>query len=48
MTDSSTSVFHHRTRAMKLRTLFYSATDPNTARDIFRKIGARLKGLFGK
>jgi len=35
MTDFS-SVFHHRTRAMKLRKLFYSAT------------GARVKGLLGK
>ena len=41
-------IFHHRTRAMKLRKLFYSATDPNTARDVFRKVGARLKELFGK
>ena len=41
-------VFHHRTRAMKLRKLFYSATDPNTARDVLRKIGARVKELLGK
>lgn len=41
-------VFHHRTRAMKLRKLLYSATDPTTARDVLRKIGARVKGLFGK
>ena len=41
-------VFHHRTRAMKLRKFFYSVTDPNTARDVFRKIGARVKGLIGK
>ena len=41
-------LFHHRTRAMKLRKLLYSATDPSTARDVFRKIGARVQGIFRK
>ena len=41
-------LFHHRTRAMKLRKLLYSATDPSTARDVFRKIGARIQSVFRK
>ncbi len=46
--ESDIRVFHHRTRAMKLRKLLYSATDPATARDVFRKISVKVKGLFGK
>jgi hypothetical protein len=36
-------IFHHRTRAMKLRKLLYSATDPATAKELFRKLTARLR-----
>ena len=46
--DGDIRIFHHRTRAMKLRKLLYSATDPATARDVFRKLGSRVKALFGK
>jgi len=46
--EADMRVLHHRTRAMKLRKLLYSATDPATARDVLRKVGARVKGLFGK
>ncbi|HWB06499.1 MAG TPA: hypothetical protein VG796_25970 [Verrucomicrobiales bacterium] len=37
-------IFHHRTRAMKLRKLLYSATDPATAKEVARKIWSRLRG----
>lgn len=44
--ESDIRILHHRTRAMKLRKLFYSATDPATARDVLRKMADRVKGLF--
>jgi Nucleotide-diphospho-sugar transferase len=34
-------IFHHRTRAMKLRKLLYSVTDPATARELLRKVFRR-------
>jgi len=36
-------IFHHRTRRMKLRKLFYSTMDPQTAREILKKVTARLR-----
>ncbi|HEX2751399.1 MAG TPA: hypothetical protein VHM91_25540 [Verrucomicrobiales bacterium] len=41
--ESDIRVFHHRTRAMKLRKLFYSSTDPATAREVVRKMFARVR-----
>lgn len=46
--ESGIRILHHRTRLMKLRKLFYSATDPTTATDVFRKITTRLKSVIGK
>ena len=45
--ESEIRIFHHRTRAMKLRKLFYSATDPATAKELLRKLTRRL-GLGGR
>jgi Nucleotide-diphospho-sugar transferase len=45
--ESDIRIFHHRTRAMKLRKLFYSATDPATAKELLRKCARRL-GLGGR
>jgi len=42
--EADIRVFHHRTRAMKLRKLFYSATDPGTAREVVRKVWGRVSG----
>ncbi len=44
--EADIRVFHHRTRAMKLRKLLYSATDPATARDVVRKLAGRVRSLF--
>ena len=46
--EADIRVFHHRTRAMKLRKLLYSATDPATAREILRKCTNRLRWAFRK
>jgi hypothetical protein len=37
-------IFHHRTRAMKLRKLFYAATDPATIHELARKFTRRVTG----
>ncbi len=42
--EADIRVFHHRTRAMKLRKLFYSATDPGTAKDVLRKLWKKAAG----
>ncbi len=40
-------IFHHRTRAMKLRKALYSITDPMTAREVALKALDRVKSLVG-
>lgn len=39
-------IFHHRTAGMKLRKLFYSATDPATAREIAGKVWRQISRPF--
>lgn len=46
--EADIRVFHHGTRAMKLRKLLCSATDPSTARDVLRKLANRVRSLSGK